>query len=218
LQDFLHAALTAAPIVPLIEADDPGLATAVAGALAAGGIRVVEVVQRTARALDCLAAVAEAQPQLIVGAGTVLSTLQAEACIDRGARLIVSPGLDPAIVRVVRAQAIDVLPGIMTPSEAQHAVRLDIDTVKFFPAAAAGGPGMIGALAAAFRRLRFVPTGGISPANLGAYLALDAVIACGGSWMTPQSALDARDLGRIGQLASDAMAIAAGLKPGVEPA
>jgi 2-dehydro-3-deoxyphosphogluconate aldolase/(4S)-4-hydroxy-2-oxoglutarate aldolase len=205
-------------VIPLIQADDVAVATAIAGALAAGGMTVVEVVQRTGAAADCLEAIASAQPELIVGAGTVLSPAQADACLERGARFIVSPGLDDELVAAVQRRNIDMLPGIATPTEAQHALRLGLDTVKFFPAAVAGGTAMLGALAAVFRTLRFIPTGGISAANLGSFLQLPAVLACGGSWLTPTVAADADALARITELAREALTIARDVRDGANPA
>jgi 2-dehydro-3-deoxyphosphogluconate aldolase/(4S)-4-hydroxy-2-oxoglutarate aldolase len=204
----LRDLLAGAPVIPLIQADDPATAVAVARALAAAGMPLVEVVQRTDASLECLAAVAEALPALVTGAGTVLSADQCTACIVNGARFVVSPGLDRSVVECAAADGVAALPGIMTPSELQLAHNLGLDTVKFFPAATAGGVGALRALASVFRRMRFVPTGGISASNLGDYLALPSVIACGGSWLTPADAIAAGDFGRITQLAREALAIA----------
>lgn len=210
MHSFLHSALTAAPVIPLIQATDVRTALATAAALEAGGISVVEVVQRTDAALDCLEAIAAAHAGLVVGAGTVLSAEQARRCIGHGARFIVSPGLDEAVVAAAQRQDIDALPGIMTPSEIQHAMRLGLGVVKFFPAATAGGPAAISAMAAAFRTVRFVPTGGITVTSLASYLELSAVIACGGSWLTPADAIGNRNFTRVSELAREALAIAAG--------
>jgi 2-dehydro-3-deoxyphosphogluconate aldolase/(4S)-4-hydroxy-2-oxoglutarate aldolase len=195
-------------IVPLIAAESPAEGVAIARALEAAGLAVLEVVQRTDAALHCLEAIARECPGSIVGAGTVLSPEQAETCLARGARFIVSPGLDEGVVAVARRHGVDVLPGIMTPTELQRALRLGIGTVKYFPAEAAGGIAVLKALASVFRQVRFVPTGGITAANLADYLALPAVLACGGSWMTPPAAVAAGDYGRITSLATEALAIA----------
>ena len=196
------------PVIPLVQANDPDTAVRIAAALAAAGMRLVEAVQRTDESLASLAAIAERLPDLIVGAGTVLSADQAVACIDAGARFIVSPGLDDGVVDAARARGIDVFPGIMTPSELQHAHNLGLGAVKFFPASSAGGVAGLKALAGVFRRMRFIPTGGISASNLGEYLSVPAVLACGGSWLTPKQAIDAGKFDRITALAIDAISIA----------
>ena len=204
----LHAVFKANPVIPLIEADDPKTAVALARALQAGGLSVVEVVQRTAHSLECLAAIAAELPELLTGAGTVLSATQAELCIASGARFIVSPGLDDGVVAAARDNDVDIFPGIMTPSELQHAHNLGIDTVKFFPAATAGGVAALQALASVFRAMRFIPTGGISASNLAAYFSLPAVLACGGSWLTPADAVSRGDFDHITALATEALSIA----------
>jgi 2-dehydro-3-deoxyphosphogluconate aldolase / (4S)-4-hydroxy-2-oxoglutarate aldolase len=216
LTSFIET-LEAAPILPLIEADDTRTAIAIARALHAGGLSIVEVVQRTDRSLDCLAAIARHLPALVTGAGTVLSAAQAEACLDAGAKFIVSPGLDDGIVEIARSRNVDVVPGVMTPTELQHAGNLGLEVVKFFPAATAGGTAALGALAAVFRRIRFIPTGGISAANLAAYLSLDCVLACGGSWMTPRDAVARGDFARLTAAAAEALLISKSARGVNEP-
>ncbi len=208
----LPSLLSGTPVIPLIQAEGAGQAVAIARALQAAGLPLVEVVQRTDASLDCLAAIASELPGLVVGAGTVLTADQCTACVVNGARFIVSPGLDTGVVDCARADGVDVLPGIMTPSELQFAHNLGLGTVKFFPAATAGGIPALQALASVFRGMRFIPTGGISAGNLADYLGVPAVLACGGSWMTPQDAVAAGDYDRITQLAREALRIAAGVK------
>ena len=200
--------LAANPVVPLVQADDPAVAVATSRALASGGLQVAEVVFRTDRALECLQAVADDVPEMIAGAGTVLSAEQAKAAIASGARFIVSPGLDDGVVSVAKDHGIPVYPGTMTPSEVQHAFNLGLDTVKFFPASIAGGVPALKALASVFRTMKFMPTGGVSPGNLAEFLAVPAVLACGGSWLTPADAIAAGDYQKITELAAEAVAIA----------
>ncbi|MBT8137960.1 MAG: bifunctional 4-hydroxy-2-oxoglutarate aldolase/2-dehydro-3-deoxy-phosphogluconate aldolase [Gammaproteobacteria bacterium] len=200
--------LSGTPVVPLVQATDPAVAVKTAQALAAGGLQIVEVVFRTDEALECLQAVADQVPNVIAGAGTVLSATQAEAALANGAQFIVSPGLDDGVVRTAQEQGAPVYPGIMTPGEAQHAFNLGLDIVKFFPASVAGGVPALKALASVFRMLRFMPTGGVSPNNLGDFLAVPAVLACGGSWLTPKDAIDAGDYDKITSLAREAVEIA----------
>jgi len=200
--------LEAAPVVPLVQADDPAIAVKTSRALAAGGLRVVEVVFRTDRALDCLKAVAQEVPEMIAGAGTVLSAAQAEAAFDAGAKFIVSPGLDDGVVAVAQERGAPVYPGIVSPSELQKAYNLGLSVVKFFPATIAGGIPAIKALASVFRTMRFMPTGGVSPDNLGDFLQVPAVLACGGSWLTPADAIEADNYDKITTLAKEALQIA----------
>jgi 2-dehydro-3-deoxyphosphogluconate aldolase/(4S)-4-hydroxy-2-oxoglutarate aldolase len=200
--------LTGSPVVPLVQADDPTVAVATSRALATGGLKVAEVVFRTDRALDCLRAVADEVPETVAGAGTVLSAEQAKAAIANGAKFIVSPGLDDGVVAVARDHGVPVYPGTMTPSEVQHAFNLGLDTVKFFPASIAGGVPALKALASVFRTMKFMPTGGVSPGNLADFLAVPAVLACGGSWLTPTDAIKAGNYDKITELAAEAVAIA----------
>lgn len=195
-------------VVPLVHAEDPDVAVRTSRALAAGGLKVAEVVFRTDRSLECLQAVANDVPQMIAGAGTVLSARQATAALQNGAKFIVSPGLDEGVVGVAREHGVPVYPGTMTPGEIQHAFNMGLDTVKFFPAAIAGGVPALKALASIFRTMRFLPTGGVSPRNLGDFLAVPSVLACGGSWMTPAHSIEAGDYDAITSLAAEAVAIA----------
>jgi len=200
--------LSANPVVPLVQAEDPGVAVATSRALAAGGLKVAEVVFRTDRALECLQAVADEVPEMVAGAGTVLSAEQAIAALAHGARFIVSPGLDAGVIAVAREHRVPIYPGTMTPSEVQRAFNLGLDTVKFFPAAIAGGVPALRLLSSVFRTMKFMPTGGIGPQNLSEFLAVPAVLACGGSWLTPADAIAAGDFDTITALAAEAVTIA----------
>lgn len=200
--------LSKAPVVPLVQANDPAVAVAISKALVAGGLSVLEVVFRTEQALKCMEAVLAEVPDAITGAGTVLTADQAQAAVDAGAQFLVSPGLDDGVVGVAQANALPMFPGIATASELQRAVNLGLQAVKFFPASLAGGPKMIKALGSAFGGMRFMPTGGVSPGNLNDYLALPQVLACGGSWLTPKAAIEAGDFDQITTLAREALAIA----------
>jgi 2-dehydro-3-deoxyphosphogluconate aldolase/(4S)-4-hydroxy-2-oxoglutarate aldolase len=205
----INQVLESAPVVPLVQADDPAIAVKTSRALAAGGLTVVEVVFRTDRALECLKAVADEVPEMIAGAGTVLSASQAEAAFDAGAKFIVSPGLDDGVVAVAKERGAPVYPGIVTPGELQHAFNLGLSVVKFFPASIAGGVPALKALSSVFRTMRFMPTGGITPGNLADYLGVAAVLACGGSWLTPADAIASGNYGKITKLAEEALQISA---------
>lgn len=200
--------LESVPVVPLVQAEDPTVAVEVSRALAAGGLTVAEVVFRTDRALECLQAVADQVPEMIAGAGTVLSAEQAKQAIGNGAKFVVSPGLDDDVVALCQDAGIPIYPGVYTPSEIQHAYNLGLDVVKFFPASIAGGIKAIKAVAGVFRTMKFMPTGGVSAGNLAEFLAVPSVLACGGSWLTPADAIAAGDYETITRLAQEAVEIA----------
>ena len=208
MSDKLITSLKNAPVVPLVQSDNPDEAVAIAKALLDGGLEVLEVVLRTDAAFDCLKAVAEAFPDANVGAGTVLSPAQAEKAIAYGAKFLVSPGLHEGVVEVAQKADLMLFPGIATATELQWAWNLGLRTVKFFPAGRAGGPAMLKALSAAFRDMQFMPTGGVSAANLNEFLAVPSVIACGGSWLTPAADIAAGNFEAITALAAEARAIA----------
>jgi 2-dehydro-3-deoxyphosphogluconate aldolase/(4S)-4-hydroxy-2-oxoglutarate aldolase len=212
MSNIIQQRLLIAPIVPLVQADDPEVAVKTANALAAGGLTVVEVVFRTAEALQCLAAVSRSCDKVIVGAGTVLDVDQAKAATEVGAQFLVSPGLNEAVVKLAIAGKIDIFPGVSTATEAMQAWNLGLRTVKFYPAGLAGGPAMIKALGSVFGEMKFMPTGGVSAANLADYLALPSVIACGGSWLTPKESIASGDFEAITNLAREAVAIAAEIR------
>jgi 2-dehydro-3-deoxyphosphogluconate aldolase/(4S)-4-hydroxy-2-oxoglutarate aldolase len=196
-------------VVPVVVIDDASNAIPIAKALVQGGLPVIEVTMRTDAAADAIAAIAADVPEAVVGAGTVLSGDQARTIVSAGARFIVSPGLHDDVVTAANELDVPVIPGVATPSEAQHAWNLGLRILKFFPAGQAGGPAMIKALAAVFRDCMFMPTGGVSAKNLHEYLAIPAVLACGGSWLTPANAIADGDYQQITDLAAEAVAIAA---------
>ncbi|WP_341718740.1 bifunctional 4-hydroxy-2-oxoglutarate aldolase/2-dehydro-3-deoxy-phosphogluconate aldolase [Micromonospora sp. FIMYZ51] len=174
--------LPAGRILPVVVLDDARAAAPLAAALTAGGLRSVEVTFRTDAAADAIRAMSE-DPDLLVGAGTVLTPGQVDEAVAAGARFIVCPGFSPLVVAHCQQVGIPVFPGAATATEIQMAVDAGLDTVKFFPAEQLGGATMIKALAAPFRSVRFIPTGGVNTGNLRDYLALPAVLAVGGTWM-----------------------------------
>ncbi|MEL6199997.1 MAG: bifunctional 4-hydroxy-2-oxoglutarate aldolase/2-dehydro-3-deoxy-phosphogluconate aldolase, partial [Pseudomonadota bacterium] len=159
-------------------------------------------------ALECLRDVVDAVPDAIVGAGTVLSEAHASESIEAGAAFLVSPGLHASVVTTAQAAGVSVFPGVATATEAQRAWNMGLRTLKFFPAGQVGGVSMLKALGAVFRDVTFMPTGGVSAKNLAEYLALDSVIACGGSWLTPTATIAGGDFERVTRLAQEACAIA----------
>lgn len=208
MKNEIESLLQNAPLIALVQADDADTAVRTSRALAAGGINIIEVLFRTDAALDCLSAVAREVPEAVAGAGTVLSAAQAEVALDAGAKFIVSPGLDEGVVGVARSAGAPVYPGVCTATELQRAHNLGLDIVKFFPASVAGGVPALKALSSVFRAMRFIPTGGVSPGNLADFLAIPAVLACGGSWLTPASLIRDGDFEGIGKLAREAVSIA----------
>lgn len=201
--------VTDSPLIPVVVLRDATHAPVVGGALLAGGIRVAEVTFRTAAAADAIRRMTAAEPSLLVGAGTVLTPAQVDQAVDAGARFIVSPGLDAAVVRRAQHHGLAVYPGAVTPSEIMAALDLGLTTLKFFPAQAYGGPAALTALGAPFPQVRFIPTGGVGAANLGEYLCLPNVAAVGGSWMVPAAAVDTGDAETVRRLSAEAVAAAA---------
>lgn len=200
--------LEATPVVPLIQSNDPEVAVKIARALAKGGLKVVEIVLRTTEALECLRAIAAEVDEVIPGAGTVLTAAQAEAVVEAGAKFIVSPGLDDGVYSVAKAVDLPLYAGVSTATEVQRAHNLGLKVVKFFPASLVGGIPMLKALSSVFGDMRFMPTGGVSAANLPDFLALPSVLACGGSWITPADAIAAGDFKAVTKLAREAANIA----------
>jgi 2-dehydro-3-deoxyphosphogluconate aldolase/(4S)-4-hydroxy-2-oxoglutarate aldolase len=197
------------PVVVLDEADDAG---PLADALVGGGLPVAEITFRTAAAPDAIRVMAD-RGDVLVGAGTVVTPQQVDEAVAAGAQYLVSPGTSRAVVERAQEHGVPVLPGAVTATEVQAALELGLGTVKFFPAGTSGGSAAIAALAAPFGGVRFVPTGGVGPANLDEYLALPCVAAVGGSWMVPRDRVRAGDLAGVRTLVADAVALAARLRP-----
>jgi 2-dehydro-3-deoxyphosphogluconate aldolase/(4S)-4-hydroxy-2-oxoglutarate aldolase len=192
-------------VVPVIKITDASRAVPLAKALADGGLPCAEVTFRTKQAGAAIRNIVQAMPEMLVGAGTVLTTAQADEAAASGAKFIVAPGLNPEVVRHCQKIGLPVLPGCCTPSEIEQALSLGLTVLKFFPAEAAGGLKMVKALAAPYGEVRFVPTGGLGPDNLASYLSFDKVLACGGSWMVKEDWIEAGDFGKIRQATAEAM-------------
>ena len=192
------------PVIPVIVIQRLADAVPLAQALVAGGVRVLEVTMRTPVALAAIAAIARAVPDAIVGAGTIRSAADARAAKDAGSLFGVSPGYTAAVGAACRDAGLPLLPGVATAGEVMAAQADGLSFLKFFPATAAGGIPMLKALAGPFPDVVFCPTGGITPETAPQFLALPNVKVCGGSWLTPQDAVNAGDWGRITQLAREA--------------
>ncbi|MBR2527682.1 MAG: bifunctional 4-hydroxy-2-oxoglutarate aldolase/2-dehydro-3-deoxy-phosphogluconate aldolase [Blautia sp.] len=191
-------------IIPVVVLDDAKDALPLGKALCQGGLPCAEVTFRTAAAEDSIRAMSKEFPDMLVGAGTVLTKEQVDRAVDAGAKFIVSPGLDPAIVSYCLEKKIPVTPGTCTPSDVMTALNLGLDTVKFFPAEPAGGLPMIKAMAAALVNVTFMPTGGINAKNVRDYLAYDRIVACGGSWMVKKDLIVKGEFDKIEAMVREA--------------
>lgn len=197
----IRTTLRRTPVIPVYSPAgvDEGVATA--QALARGGLPVIEVTLRTPAALAALAAMVEALPDAIIGAGTVLDPAQYDAATRAGAKFVVSPGATPRLLAAAAANGVPFLPGVHTASELMAGLDAGLDTFKFFPAVPAGGVAMLQAFAGPFPQVRFCPTGGITPATAPGFLALPNVLCIGGSWLTPKELLAAGDWAAVEHLA-----------------
>ena len=204
--------LKSAGIIPVIVIEDEAKAVPLAKALVDGGLPVLEVTFRTKAAAGAIAKIKAEVQGAVVGAGTLLTKDQVKAAKDAGAEFGVAPGFDPAIVSYAQELGLPMVPGIATASELSQALTAGVPMVKFFPAEAAGGVKMIKNLLGAFRftGVKFMPTGGINPANVRDYLAVPEIVACGGTWIVPKDALSAGSWDVIGSIAAEAAAIAKG--------
>ncbi len=201
--------VTYGPVIPVIVLHRVEDAVPMAQALVDGGVRVLEITMRTPVALQCMEAIARAVPQAVVGAGTVRSVADAEAAKKAGCVFAVSPGYTTPVGLACRDIGLPLLPGVATASEVMSANADGYQFLKFFPATAAGGIPMLKALGGPFPDVVFCPTGGITPESAPQFLALPNVKVCGGSWLTPQDAVDGKDWARITRLAREATALRA---------
>jgi 2-dehydro-3-deoxyphosphogluconate aldolase/(4S)-4-hydroxy-2-oxoglutarate aldolase len=194
-------------VVPVVVLNDAKDAAPLAKALCEGGLPCAEVTFRTEAAEESIRIMATEFPEMVIGAGTVLTIDQVDRAVGAGAKFIVSPGFDPEIVDYCISKNIPVLPGCITPSEVTQAVKRGLEVVKFFPAEQFGGVATIKALAAPFTSVRFMPTGGISAKNLADYLGFKKIIACGGSWMVKGDMVAAGEFDKIKEMTAEAVAL-----------
>ena len=192
-------------IVPVIALDDAKDAEPLAKALIEGGLPCAEVTFRTEAAEESIKIMSEKYPELIVGAGTVLTPEQADRAMAAGSKCIVSPGLNPKVVKHCLDKGYPIVPGTSNPSDVETAIELGLDTVKFFPAEAAGGLKMIKSMAAPYTKMHFMPTGGINADNLKSYLDFNKIVCCGGSWMVKKDMVTAGDFEGIKNLTKQAV-------------
>ncbi|MDO4198717.1 MAG: bifunctional 4-hydroxy-2-oxoglutarate aldolase/2-dehydro-3-deoxy-phosphogluconate aldolase [Erysipelotrichaceae bacterium] len=192
-------------IVPVIALERVEDAAPLARALCKGGLPIAEVTYRTAAAHDAMIEMKKACPEMLVGAGTVLTTEQVDSALDAGAEFIVSPGLNPDIVKYCQSKNVPVMPGTSCASDVEKALSLGLTEVKFFPAEPSGGIKMISALAAPYGAVRFMPTGGVNAKNLMDYLSNPKIIACGGTWMIDKKAIKEGNFDKIEALTKEAV-------------
>lgn len=199
-------------IVPVVVLDDIKDALPLAEALIKGGLPCAEVTFRTEAAEESIRRMSEKYPEMLIGAGTVLTIEQVDRAAAAGAKFIVSPGFDSEIVDYCLEKNIPVFPGCVTPSEAAQAVKRGLKVVKFFPAEQAGGIAMIKAMAAPYTMLKFMPTGGINAKNLGDYLGFSKILCCGGSWMVKGELVKAGKFDKICELTKEAAKLASDIR------
>ena len=196
-----------APVIPVLIVDDIETAVPLAKALVAGGLKVLEITLRTPVAVDAIRAMADAVPDAVVGAGTLLTEKDVADVVAAGAQFGVSPGSTPRLLDAADAAGLPMLPGAATPSEVMALLERGITMMKFFPAEQAGGAAMLKAFSSPLAAAFFCPTGGVSPGNAGDYLLLPNVVCVGGSWVAPKDAVKAGDWDRITALAREAAAL-----------
>ena len=196
-------------VVPVVVLDDAEDAAPLAEALVKGGLPCAEVPFRTEAAEESIRIMSEKYPEMLVGAGTVLTTEQVDRAVAAGAKFIVSPGFDPEIVDYCMEKNIPVFPGCVSPSEVAQAVKRGLKVVKFFPAEQAGGLAMLKAMAAPYTMLKFMPTGGINTKNLKEYLGFSKILCCGGSWMVKGDMIKNKEFDKITEMTREATELAA---------
>ena len=204
--------LALAGLIPVIKVERAEDAIPLCRALSKGGLPVAEITFRTAAAEEAIRLVHQELPEVLLGAGTVLTPEQADKAAAAGAGYIVSPGLNPRVVRHCLQKGYPILPGCSSPSDIELALELGLTAVKFFPAEALGGVNMIKALLGPYGGLKLVPTGGINTQNLHDYLSIKNVLACGGSWMVPDDAVKSGDWARVERLTAEAVTLMLGLQ------
>ncbi|MCQ1059785.1 bifunctional 4-hydroxy-2-oxoglutarate aldolase/2-dehydro-3-deoxy-phosphogluconate aldolase [Photobacterium sp. ZSDE20] len=188
MEQTIESKLSAMKVVPVIAIKDAGKAQPLAKVLVENGLPCAEITFRTGAAAESIRLMREAYPEMLIGAGTVLTTEQVDQAVEAGADFIVSPGLNPTTVAYCQQNGIVIIPGVNNPSLVEQAMALGLKTLKFFPAEESGGLGMLKALSAVYP-VEFMPTGGINPTNIKAYLAHEKTLACGGTWMVPNNLL-----------------------------
>ncbi len=206
--DWLERRLSMLRVVPVVVLEEADAALPLCDALEAGGLPIAEITFRTEAAPEAITRIGRERPEILLGAGTVLTTEQVIQAADTGASFIVTPGFNPKVVNAALEHGLPVLPGVNSPSQVEMAMSFGLGLLKFFPAEASGGQAMLRALSGPYQDVRFVPTGGVGPANLADYLSLDNVAACGGSWMVAGGLIADRNFGTVTVLTRQTVEIA----------
>lgn len=195
------------PIIPVIVVDDANDAVPLAEALLEGGLNIIEVTFRTAAAAEAIERIANRFPEMMAGAGTVVTKEQAKRAVDAGSKFGLAPGTDPETIAYFKEQGIPFIPGVMTPSDIQAAIKAGCSHLKFFPAGAAGGPKLLKAMSAPYANLgvKFCPTGGVSLDNMGDYLSMKEVFAIGGSWLATKAQIAEKQWSTITRQVKEAL-------------
>ncbi len=192
-------------IVPVVKINDSKNAVDLAKALCKGGLPAAEITFRTDAAEESIRQIAKNVPEVCVCAGTILTVENAKRAVDAGAKLVISPGTNPKVVKWCVENGVTIIPGCANPSDVEVCLEFGLEVVKLFPAEVVGGVKMLKALSGPYGNLMFMPTGGINAKNVGEYLALKNVLACGGSWMVPEKAIDDHDFKQIEDLTREAV-------------
>ncbi|MGF1688978.1 bifunctional 4-hydroxy-2-oxoglutarate aldolase/2-dehydro-3-deoxy-phosphogluconate aldolase [Photobacterium japonica] len=196
--------LAAIKVIPVIAIDRAEDIIPLGKALAENGLPAAEITFRSDAAVEAIRLLREAQPDMLIGAGTVLNREQAIAAKEAGATFVVSPGFNPNTVKACQEIGIDIVPGVNNPSAVEAAIEMGITTLKFFPAEASGGINMVKSLLGPYTQIQFMPTGGVNTKNINEYLAIDRVFACGGTWMVDKAMINEGRWDEIGRLAREA--------------
>ncbi|MGR5158385.1 bifunctional 4-hydroxy-2-oxoglutarate aldolase/2-dehydro-3-deoxy-phosphogluconate aldolase [Vibrio owensii] len=205
----LKAQLKALKVIPVIAIDRAEDIIPLGKVLAENGLPAAEITFRSDAAVEAIRLLREAQPDMLIGAGTVLNREQATAAKEAGATFVVSPGFNPNTVKACQEIDIDIVPGVNNPSAVEAALEMGLTTLKFFPAEASGGVNMVKALLAPYGDVEIMPTGGITPSNIKDYLAVPRVLACGGTWMVDKTLIEAGKWEELAQLTREAVELVA---------
>ncbi|MEG3755976.1 bifunctional 4-hydroxy-2-oxoglutarate aldolase/2-dehydro-3-deoxy-phosphogluconate aldolase [Psychromonas arctica] len=201
----LNEKLQSLKVIPVIAIKDANDAVPLGKVLVENGMPCAEITFRTPAAAQSIKNLREAFPEMLIGAGTVLNSETVDLAIDAGVDFIVSPGFNPTTVKYCQQRNMPIIPGVNNPSLVEQAMEMGLTTLKFFPAGPSGGVAMLKSLTAVYP-VSFMPTGGVSPANINDYLDINAVLACGGTWMVPADLIDNREWAKIGELVKEAVA------------
>lgn len=194
-------------VIPVIALDNAEDIIPLGKVLADNGLPIAEITFRSPAAAETIRLLRQSQPDMLIGAGTILNKAQAIEAIEAGATFIVSPGCNPNTIKACQELGIDIIPGVNSPSNIEAALELGLTTLKFFPAEASGGVNMLKSLLAPYVNINIMPTGGITPENIKDYLALPRVLACGGSWMVDKKLIEAGNWDEIARLTREAVAL-----------